>query len=61
MNTNQCYQQRTWYKQTEGPKFVTTNNKKQAYIDFIDGTEICALDLRKQGKYSQRVIFLDSA
>ena len=35
-----------------GPKFVPTENRKRPYIDIIQTTEICALDLEREGKFS---------
>ena len=35
-----------------GPKFVTTENKKRPFIDIIQTTEICALDLKREGKFN---------
>ena len=35
-----------------GPKFVPTENKKRQYIDIIQTTEICLLDLDREGKFS---------
>ena len=35
-----------------GPKFVPTENRKRPYMDFIQVTEICALDLERKGKFS---------
>ena len=35
-----------------GLKFVPTGNRKRPYIDIIQTTEICALDLEREGKYS---------
>ena len=35
-----------------GPKFVPTENRKRPYMDIIQTTEICALDLEREGKFS---------
>ena len=35
-----------------GPKFVPTENKKRPYMDIIQTTETCALDLEREGKFS---------
>ena len=35
-----------------GPKFVPTENKKRPYTDIIQTTEICALELQREGKFS---------
>ena len=35
-----------------GPKLVPTENRKRQYMDFIQATEICALDLERKGKFS---------
>ena len=35
-----------------GPKFVPTENRKRPYMDIIQTTEICALDLERKGKFS---------
>ena len=32
-----------------GPKFVPTENRKRPYMDIIQTTEICALDLEREG------------
>ena len=34
------------------PKFVPTENRKRPYMDIIQTTEICALDLEREGKFS---------
>ena len=34
-----------------GPKFVTKENRKRPYMDIIQTTEICALDLEREGKF----------
>ena len=35
-----------------GPKSVPTENRKRTYMDIIKTTEICALDLEREGKFS---------
>ena len=35
-----------------GPKFVPTENRKTLYLDIIQTTEICALDLEQERKFS---------
>ena len=35
-----------------GPKFVPTENRKKPYMDIIQTTKICALDLEGKGKLS---------
>ena len=35
-----------------GPQFVPTENRKRLYMDIIQTTEICALDLEREGKFS---------
>ena len=35
-----------------GPKFVPTENRKRPYMDIIQTTEICTLDLEREGKFS---------
>ena len=35
-----------------GPKFVPTENRKRPYIDIIRTTEMFALDLEWEGKFS---------
>ena len=37
-----------------GPKFVPTENRKRPYIDIVQTTEICALDLEREGKFMLR-------
>ena len=34
-----------------GPKFVPTENRKRPYMNIIQTTEICALDLEREGKF----------
>ena len=34
------------------PNFVPTENRKRPYMDIIQTTEICALDLEREGKFS---------
>ena len=34
-----------------GPKFVPTENRKRPYMKIIQTTEICALDLEREGKF----------
>ena len=35
-----------------GPKFVPTETRKRPYMDIIQTTEICALDLKREGKFN---------
>ena len=35
-----------------GPKFVPTENKKRPYMDILQITGICALDLEREGTFS---------
>ena len=35
-----------------GPKFVPTENRKRPYMGIIQTTEICTLDLEREGKFS---------
>ena len=35
-----------------GPKFAHTENRKREYVDIIRTTEICSLDLEREGKFS---------
>ena len=35
-----------------GPKFVTIENGNRSYMEIIQLTEICALDLEQEGKFS---------
>ena len=34
-----------------GPKFVPTENRQRPYMNIIQTTEICALDLEREGKF----------
>lgn len=36
-----------------GPKFVPSYNKNRPYMDIIETTEICALDLEKEGNFQK--------